>query len=114
MSESPSARIGSAARALVAGCFVGGVLALVGQRVRLAGVAYLAGYTVLSAAAVARGRRRRGVGFSLSGVGCASLAMGAAAGYRTDTGLALVVAGVVLLVIGTGTVVGGLSEGESP
>lgn len=105
MSDSLPAPVGVAVRALVGACFVaGGVLALLGQRLVLAGFAFLVGYTALAAAAVVRGQRRRGAGLSLSGLGWVSVAVGIALGFATDPGLALVVAGVVLLVVGTAVV----------
>jgi hypothetical protein len=105
MTDSLPAPVGVAVRALVGACFVGGgVLALLGQRLVLAGFAFLVGYTVLAAAAVVQGQRRRGAGLSLSGLGWVSAAAGVAIGYETDLGLALVVAGVALLVVGTAVV----------
>lgn len=102
MTESVPAPVGVLVRAAVAACFVvGGVVALLDQRFVLAGLAFLAGYTALAAAAVAQGQRRRGVGLSLSGLGWLSLAVGVA----SETALALVAAGVVLLVVGTAVVV---------
>ncbi|ADQ66592.1 hypothetical protein C499_02509 [Halogeometricum borinquense DSM 11551] len=106
MTDSLPAPVGVMVRALVAACFVGGgVVALLDQRFVLAGLAYLVGYTILAAAAIIQGQRRRGAGLSLSGLGWVSLALGVAAGYATETGLALVVGGVVLLVVGTVIVV---------
>lgn len=106
MRDSVPAPVGVLVRGLVAACFVGGgVLALLGRRFALAGLAYLAGYTALAAAAVARGQRRRGAGLSLSGLGWLALALGVAAGYAAGPGLALVAAGLALLVVGTVVVV---------
>jgi hypothetical protein len=102
MSDSLPAPVGVLVRALVVACFVGGgVLALLGGRLVLAGVAYLAGYTALAGAALVQGQRRRGAGLSLSGLGWMALAVGVALGSE----LPLLGAGVALLAVGTGLLV---------
>jgi hypothetical protein len=102
--EHAAAYAGRAVRGLVLATFVGGaVAAFAGGWLLVAGGAFLAGYTVLAAAAVIQGQRRRGVGLSLSGVGWLLLAAGVATGGLTPT--PILAAGAALLLFGTAVVV---------
>jgi len=87
MGGTRSGLAGTLARAVVVGCFVaGGVFALVSRQLVFAGIAFLAGHTILAAAAVIQGQRRRGVGLSLSGVGWLALSIGLGVGSGTSAG----------------------------
>ncbi|SDY37872.1 hypothetical protein [Halobellus clavatus] len=100
--------VGTALRIVVGACFVGGAVAALTGRLVLAGGGFLAGHTMLAAAAVIQGQRRRSVGLSFSGVGWLLTSLGLAlgqqgAGSSLETpllvgGLGLVAAGTLLLV----------------
>ncbi|QCC46769.1 hypothetical protein [Halobellus limi] len=94
--------VGWVARGLVALCFVGGAVAALTGRLVMAGGGFLAGHTLLAAAAVIQGQRRRGVGLSLSGVGWLVLSLGLAVGQRDPPGpeQPLLLAGAGLVVVG--------------
>ncbi|MGQ4556813.1 hypothetical protein [Halobellus sp. GM3] len=97
---------GTLARVAVAVCFVGGAALAVTGRLVLAGTAFLVGHTFLAAAAIAGGRRRRGVGLSLSGVGWVALSIGLGANSGAGApgveafGTPLLVAGMGLVTVG--------------
>lgn len=98
-----SALAGTAARLVVGACFVGGGAAALTGRLALAGGGFLAGYTLLAGAAVVQGQRRRGAGFSLSGVGWLLLALGLAAG-KTGAASGVGPSARPLLLVGAGLV----------
>jgi len=106
-SSATTGRAGTALRLVVGACFAGGAVAAITGRLVLAGGSFLAGHTLLAAAAVIQGQRRRGVGFSLLGLGWLLLSLGLAVGQRGPpgpeqplllAGAGLVVAGALLLV----------------
>jgi hypothetical protein len=106
MSDARATYAGLVARGLVFGLFVGGaVAAFAADWLLVAGGAFLAGYTVLAAAAVVHGQRRRGLGLSLSGVGWFLLALGVALGPSTRVGTPVLAAGFGCLLLGTAAVV---------
>lgn len=99
--------VGTIARAVVVGCFVaGGVFALVTRQLVFAGVAFLAGHTILAAAAVIQGQRRRGVGLSLSGIGWLALSIGLGSG--TAAGAETALPETPLVAVGFGLVAVGM------
>ncbi|WP_144904209.1 hypothetical protein [Halobellus captivus] len=106
---------GTVARVVVGVCFVAGAVLAVTGRLVVAGVAFLAGHTFLATAAVIQGQRRRGAGLSLSGVGWLVLSVGlGASGAEVETGVPgtpLLVAGFVLVTVGTVLVVSALESG---
>ncbi|RLM56997.1 hypothetical protein DVK02_04135 [Halobellus sp. Atlit-31R] len=109
MAKTRSGPAGTIARAVVAGCFVAGVVfAVLDRNLALAGVAFLAGHTLLATAAVIQGQRRRGVGLSLSGVGWLVLSLGLGAGsYGTagaGAGADAALPATALLAVGAGAV----------
>ncbi|WP_256545804.1 hypothetical protein [Halobellus inordinatus] len=101
--------VGTIARAVVVGCFVaGGVFALVTRQLVFAGVAFLAGHTILAAAAVIQGQRRRGVGLSLSGIGWLALSIGLGVGSGTAAGAETALPETPLVAVGFGLVAVGM------
>ncbi|WP_435184866.1 hypothetical protein [Halobellus sp. EA9] len=98
---------GTAVRLVVVACFAGGAAAALTGRLVVAGGAFLAGHTLLGGAAVIQSQRRRGVGFSLSGLGWLLLSLGSAVGQSggaTAAGLSeqpLLLVGAGLVGIGT-------------
>ncbi|MFC6824391.1 hypothetical protein [Halopelagius fulvigenes] len=101
-----AARAGRTVRGAVLSLFlVGAIAAVAGGRLVVAGGAFLAGYTVLAAAAVVHGQRRRGLGLSLSGVGWFLAALGASVGLASPAGTRTFAVGVGLLFVGTVAVV---------
>lgn len=92
-------------RGVIFSLFVGGAVAAVAGRVVVAGGAFLAGYTVLAAAAVVHGQRRRGFGLSLTGLGWLLTALGVSLGLSTPTGTPAFAAGATLLAVGTAALV---------
>ncbi|MFD1598142.1 hypothetical protein [Halobellus rarus] len=110
--------VGSAARGVVALCFVGGAVLAVTGRLVVAGVAFLAGHTFLATAAMVEGQRRRGAGLSLSGVGWLALSVSLGAGGSSAGGVAvpetpLLAVGIGLVTVGTLLVVGALGAGDA-
>ncbi|MFB6091443.1 MAG: hypothetical protein ABEK02_00360 [Haloquadratum sp.] len=111
-SPAASGAVGVAGRLVVGLCFVGGGVTALAGRLVLAGGGFLAGYTLLAGAAVIQGQRRRGVGFSLSGIGWLVLSLGLAVdagGPGAGTALperSLLLAGAGLVAAGTVLLVG--------
>ena len=106
---------GWAARGVVAACFLGGAGLAVTGRLVPAGVAFLAAHTLLAAAAVIQGQRRRGAGMSLSGVGWLALSAWLAAANGTAValpGTPLLVVGAALVGVGTLLTTGVIGAGE--
>ncbi|MFB6252479.1 MAG: hypothetical protein ABEI27_12495 [Halobellus sp.] len=101
--------VGTAVRLLVGACFVGGAVAAVTGRLVLAGGGFLAGHTLLAAAAVIQGQRRRGVGLSFSGIGWLLASLGLAVGQQgsgSSPETSLLVGGLGLVAVGTLLLVG--------
>ena len=116
---SPAGVAGTLARVVVGALFVGGAVLAVTGRLVAAGTAFLAGHTLLAAAAVVQGQRRRGVGFSLSGAGWAALSIGLGAsdagmgeGGVDAPGTPLLIAGIGLVAVGTLLVVGAPGDAD--
>jgi hypothetical protein len=110
-----SGAAGWAARGVVAACFLGGAGLAVTGRLVLAGVAFLGAHTLLAAAAVIQGQRRRGAGMSLSGVGWLALSVWLAAANGTAValpGTPLLVVGAALVGVGTLLTTGVIGAGE--